>query len=356
MKSFISLTAFLCTAPCCFIHATRADTITLKPAIRCPQNASSIKLADIATLEGDDALALSDLVVAAAPTSNSVLELSVREVRAKLDEAGIHWGRINLSGRSVVIRTNRDAVAQPPLAMAPVSLQSDSNSKVHADTPKPQAATEMVSLPTLRGLIVNYLATSLHVDAQHLRVEFDHPDDAFLDLSTDSNRFELQPLCNVASDRVDMAVRIWTDGKVQQGKTITLRPQMAVQAATAARDLQKDATIAEEDLECTEQWLTPSQVPSVTTRSAAVGRVAAKSMKAGEVMRDKLLRRDTLIKRGELAIVRCLVGGVAISLQAEAKADGTQGETIEFRKQGERETFLATVTSRGEAVIDLSHK
>ena len=49
-----------------------------------------------------------------------------------------------------------------------------------------------------------------------------------------------------------------------------------------------------------------------------------------------------------------LAAPVSISLTAEARADGTTGETIEFRKPGERQTFKATVTGPGEAVVDLS--
>jgi hypothetical protein len=41
-------------------------------------------------------------------------------------------------------------------------------------------------------------------------------------------------------------------------------------------------------------------------------------------------------------------------MQAEARTDGADGETIELRKVGEREVFTATVTGRAEAVIDLS--
>ena len=53
-------------------------------------------------------------------------------------------------------------------------------------------------------------------------------------------------------------------------------------------------------------------------------------------------------------MVRCLVGGVVISLEAEAKSDGAEGEKIELRKLGERDTFLGTVAGPGSALIDLS--
>jgi len=86
----------------------------------------------------------------------------------------------------------------------------------------------------------------------------------------------------------------------------------------------------------------------------AAGRVAGKRLRAGDVLRGKDVQRETLIERGDRVTVRCLVGGVVISLQAEACEHGAEGQTIEFRKLGERDQFRATVSGRGEAVIDLS--
>ena len=54
-------------------------------------------------------------------------------------------------------------------------------------------------------------------------------------------------------------------------------------------------------------------------------------------------------------MVRCIVGGIVISLEAEARGHGAEGDTIELRKLGERDTFIATVTGPHAAVMDLNH-
>jgi flagella basal body P-ring formation protein FlgA len=86
----------------------------------------------------------------------------------------------------------------------------------------------------------------------------------------------------------------------------------------------------------------------------AVGRVADTTVKTGQPLKHKHVRRDVLISRGDRVIVRCLVGGVVISMEAEAKDDGAEGERIELRKLGERDTFFGTVTGRGAAIINMS--
>ena len=72
------------------------------------------------------------------------------------------------------------------------------------------------------------------------------------------------------------------------------------------------------------------------------------------MLRNTDLKRPALIERGGRVTVRCLVGGIAIAMQAEARDDGAEGDRIELRKLGERETFFAIVTGPGEAVVDLS--
>ena len=63
---------------------------------------------------------------------------------------------------------------------------------------------------------------------------------------------------------------------------------------------------------------------------------------------------EALLDRGDQVVVRCLVGGAAISLKARAESAGGLGESIELRKGRERETFTAIVTGPGEALIDVT--
>ena len=185
---------------------------------------------------------------------------------------------------------------------------------------------------------------------------FDDADAAFLDGNLNGTHVELDPQSSFNSDRIALTVRLWNDDRVQSQRTVSVQPLVLMKAATVAKDIDKDQIIAEDDLTTTEQWLAPSQVSMTVSFTQAVGRAAAKKLNAGEILRDKSIRHEALIKKGEQATVRCLVGGVAISMQAEARADGSEGDTIEFRKQGERETFRATVTGRAEAVLDLRQK
>lgn len=333
----------------------RGDSIHLLASIRLPAGAEAVRLADIAELEGAEAERYADLVIAEL-NGEGVREISIRQVRQMLDEVGAHWGRINLNGRAVIIRPHRSPAASAPAAMNPVSLttrrgEAEGDRPADADD---HPAASIINDATLRGAIARHVARGLEVDPQDLRLIFDLADGELLDRSDESCRFELKPESSLRSERITFTARLWSNHTVIQGTQIALRPMMRIRAAVLQRDLERDEMIDRGDFIVAEQWLSPLQAALTCDPELVVGRLAERRLKAGDVLREKNVRRPTVIDRGDRVIVRCLVGGVVISLQAEACADGARGETIEFRKLGERDTFLATVTDGGEAVIDLS--
>src|SRR5262245_37934284 len=108
-------------------------------------------LADIAQLAGDEAQRFGTLVIAPASAATAAcLEIPIADVRARLDAAGVHWGKVNLGGRSVIVRPSRPAGASIPVAMTAATIESASP-KTHAD--EDQLASELIGLPTVRGLI-----------------------------------------------------------------------------------------------------------------------------------------------------------------------------------------------------------
>jgi flagella basal body P-ring formation protein FlgA len=121
-----------------------------------------------------------------------------------------------------------------------------------------------------------------------------------------------------------------------------------------SRDLSRNETVVGADVEQRYQWMSPLQASLHCSAEHAIGRLAAKPLRAGTPLKTKHVRRETLVERGDRVNVRCLVGGVAIALQAEARSSGSEGDVIELRKPGERISFSATVVGRGEAVLNLN--
>ena len=243
--------------------------------------------------------------------------------------------------------------------MSALAIDSQRTQRDAANGRELLTAAEIVNEPTIRGEIARLLVPTMHVRADDVRFTFETDDADVLNTSvqgTGDARYEIQPLGSVAGARIPVTVRQWTGGQAGARRNVTVLPQVRVNAAVLTRDVPSDSTLNAADMESRETWLEPSQAAMAISTVQAVGNVLVRGMKAGESLRANSLRRDALVKRGDITMVRCLVGGVVISMQAEARADGPEGQTIEFRKPGERESFTATVTGRSEAVIDLSKK
>jgi flagella basal body P-ring formation protein FlgA len=317
--------------------------------------AKTVRLVDIAELSGPDAQRFAETVIAEAPGNTAPLEITVRQVRAKLADAGAHWGKIQLSGRTVIVRPAAPRAAAPPLAMTPVAVEPPAEARP-AGPPEVtyELAADLVDLTTLRGTVARLFVDALEVSPQKLRLEFDERSQALLDTDQDALRFEIQPLGSLAADRVELNVRGWSEGRVEQHYAVTVRPTVNVDVALPRRDIARGEQIGQEDLSVEARWLAPSQAALLSSLVHAVGRVADTRLKAGDPLRAKHIKREHVIRRGDRVTVRCLVGGVVISLEAEARSDSAKGDRIELRKHGERDTFTATATGPGTAVIDLS--
>lgn len=340
--------------------STRADTITLKSAARHQSETNIITLGDIASLEGDEAQRLAGVQVGAMKSSSKPMEITVADVRKALDAAGVNWAKVDLSGRTVIVRPLRDEATLPPQAMTANAIEGAAAPGQKPTPIDPEASyvalDAIVNTQTIGGSIANLIVTNLRVDPRTIRVRIADEYTALLQTSLNDGRFEVQPLGSFAGDRLAFSIRAWNGNAAESRGQVTLVVQRHTPVSRLRRDLSRSDAITEADIETTEAWLSPSEAMQAAPRASVVGRIASRSMRAGETIRVRDIDREAMVKRGQLVTIRCLVGGVAISLQAEARAEGSIGDAIEFRKTGERDSFVATVTAPNEAVVDLGRK
>ena len=337
-------------------HVAAADEISIKGSVRLATGTGNVRLADIAELTGPLAEQYADTVVAQVHDSTNAMEISVREVRAALTDAGVHWGKVNLNGSAVIVRPSVSGVAAAPMFMTPASIEPV-NGPVASANRGPAAflqADTVIDHQTLRGEVARTIVAGLGMPPEAVRLTFADRDASFLDMELGTNRFEIQPLSNLDSDRVELSVRVWSQGRIVHRQSISVRLMLRTSVVVLRADVSRGDVLHEEDLLTEHRWITPIQASTLCGFVEAVGRVASMPLKAGDLLRKKHVKRDVLVKRGDRVIVRCLVGGVVISLDAEARSDGAEGDPVELRKLGERNTFMATVSGPGAAILDLA--
>lgn len=337
------------------------DEIVLRAAVRLASGATEVRLADVAELAGPLAEALADSVIAPAPTGGdgAALEIPLHQVRHALDALGVHWGKLQLSGRSVIVRPAAAPVrgADPPLAMtaAAVGALSATPPGGGPEAPAPlETAADLLDQDTLRGEIVRMITRGLaRTHPASLRLVFDEHQEAILSMSPSSARFEIHPRGSFTGDRIALGVEVWQDGQVAAAHVINVRPLHRVDVPVLKREVRRGERIATDDLALEPRWLSTSLAAAVIDPDQVAGREAAARIKAGVPLRLSDLVSQIIIERGDRVQVRCLVGGLVVSLEAEARGSAARGEQVELRKLGERNTFFAKATAPGSAEIDL---
>lgn len=329
-----------------------ADSITLRSSVRRPFDAQTITLADIAILEGPEAKAWAELNIVEVDDRDTI-RVTVADVRRCLDSSGIHWGRIDLHGQIVVVRPDRQVATKPPIAMRAMSVGRSDAKKDH-DT-LPRSAIEMTRAQSLRGAVTRFLVQTLDTTPDALKVIFDAGDDRWLDATLENVRYEIKAMSDLnMSDRIDLELRRWSEGRPGERRLLKVKPLIKCTVAEAAVNLPRHATIQPEQVSSVEAWLTPSQRTIRLNPVDVIGHVPVAPLRRGTMFRARDIRAVQLVDRGDQVVVRCLVGGAAISLKARAESAGGLGESIELRKGRERETFTAIVTGPGEAIIDVA--
>ncbi|MAT81314.1 MAG: flagella basal body P-ring formation protein FlgA [Phycisphaerae bacterium] len=332
--------------------AATADSITLRSSATRPLEAKTITLGEIATLQGEEARGWSELDIVDVEGRDPI-RITVADVRRRLDEAGVHWGKINLNGQLVVVRPDRSVMAQPPSAMKAMRIGSDVSSVRSSN--RTEAASDLSTTNTLRGAVMRYLVKALDTTPACLKIIFDAQDDRWLDETLDSTRYEIKAMSDLAmSDRIDLELRRWSEGRPGERRLLKVKPLIKCTVAQASENLPRHSTIQPDQVNAVESWLTPSQRTLRLHPADVIGRLPVAPLRQGTMFRSRDIRSVQLVDRGDQVVVRCLVGGAAISLKAKAETAGGLGETIELRKGRERETFTATVTGPGEAIIDVA--
>ncbi len=331
-----------------------ADEILLKGSVRLGGGVDEVRLTDIAELSGPLAEQYADTVVAQVHDSAGAMEITVRQVRSALSDAGMHWGKVNLSGSTVIVRPTGPGETSGPLFMKPATIENIARALPAVNRGALEQADDLFMLPTLRGAVARTILAGLGLPPESVRMTFDDRDAAMLDVNLDTYRFEIQPMSNLDSDRVQLSIRAWSDGRVVNRQSLSVRLMVRTQVVVVRRDIRRGDVMLEADCAVERRWITPIQASTLCGFVEAVGRVANMPLKAGEVLRKKHVKRDVLVKRGDRVMVRCLVGGVVLSLETVARGEGAEGDSVELRKLGERDTFMATIVGPGSAIVDLS--
>jgi flagella basal body P-ring formation protein FlgA len=341
----------------CGASTAIADSIQLRRSARL-LDGDIVHLRDIAELDGTEAVALGDVVLATMPQDRTKpLELHIVDIRNALElDRTINWGRIEFNGGTVIVRHRPIMQSGPPLAMRSIQLLEQTrsaNRRSRSDAVVRQQADELIGLDTLRGWLARAVTAELDVSPTDLQLAFDADDEQLLDAFRNRDRFETRPMNNFKlSKRCDFDVRRWEGDTPADRQIISVEAWIRTELALPKSQIPRGQTLAEADLVVTERWLTPLEHGELAPARTAIGHDSASVLRTDSPIRRRDLRPRQIIRRGDTVHVDCLVGGGVISMMAVATEGAALGDMITLRKGRDRESFTAKVTGSGRAMVD----
>lgn len=337
----------LLIAPVLISTFAMGDTVSMKSYARVDP-AGIVLLRDIASLEGEHAVALGDITVGR--ITEGELTLKVSDVRTALDEHGAHWGFISLNGRACTVT----AAPSPKRSLLGANEPTAVGRAASRTSHHPSNAAELAEGNDLRAFIIRHLQRELAVDLDRLQVRFDVDDRSELALDGSVYAFDIKTTGSLRSKRVVLTIRTWEGSRYVGESRVVTQPLVRQKVAVVCSDLRRDDVLQDDDFKVEERWLEPSGNRAPHDPDTVIDQIARRTLRTGDIIKTNDIAPERLVRRGQTIEVLCRVGGVSFKIDARSEADGALGDRIEVRKIGERATFHATVTAPGIAVVDAS--
>ncbi|MEM8834739.1 MAG: flagellar basal body P-ring formation chaperone FlgA [Planctomycetota bacterium] len=301
-----------------------------------------VTLGDVATLEGDDAMALADLVVLerGASESSAWREVTIRDVRASIIERGVRASRVALSGSTcrVWFRSNTRPIVQA----------------TQTDVERMRTAQDWLqdeSMTPLRAQVVRSIAAWESRHASNLKIEFDVRDDEFLDGAHGSDRVAIEPVSAQGSPRVSLRVRLYSGESLAGERTIHAMIECLEDVAVASERIGRSDLIGAHSVRLERRWMRPGSASLVRDIDDVDGWVAKTRIDAGDLLRLDLIEKPICVERGELVDVISIVGGIEVRTRARAQRDAREGDLVELQRDGARNAFTGVVQRRGLVLV-----
>lgn len=335
-----------------------ADEATLRDGVRV--SGEQVTLGQIATLEGDYAERWATVTVGRFDPAQTRLRLSRAEVRDRLTEAGVHWGRLSLRGdQSIDLVRAGAAVAATAVTPATEAVRVTETKIEGEAAPLRAAANPLAAVVepaagerTIRQAVADWIVAANAVPAEDLRIVCHDETDAAWSVRQGAGRLEIEPQAVNTIGRIPFTVRRYDGDALAETEHVRVEVSIRRPVLVVARSVSRGQTITDGDVKREVRWLDSlNPQPVAPDVDAVVGQQADQPLRPGRVLRDGDVVAPELIKRGELITVRAISGGLVIRLVARAGEDGTLNQLIEARNTKTREVFQVRVVGPREAVM-----
>ena len=329
----------LATTPAC------GDTVILHPRAWVDHDATEVRVADVAALEGAAAEQAADvLVLRMEPTAQRTV-LTLEQVRRALNNADVNWGVVSLSGSSCTVM--RLGLPEP---MSAAGGEATAPAAAEPEMALPRAS-QYLRDATLQGAVARFVVERMGVPSERLELLFDPADAKVLATSGRGIRFEVLTSATESSARLPLSVTVFREERPVATHRVTVDVRVETEVRICARYLARGERLAEGDVEVKTLLIEPHPSRPLGNDDAIVGTEATRRLVVGQILRHGDVEPPLVVKRRSRVTVRAVRGRFVLRLTAVALEDGRVGEVIRVRHLTNDAEFHATVDADGQLTV-----
>lgn len=323
---------------------------------------------------------VADLVVARISGSTPFRAMTLTELKATLQDAGVNLAVIHFAGttnctisRSDVVSDERanlqewisarqgkspteafkieKASVVAPLTVDSKAAPTSANTGVAQPAvvvvaPKPRATNDR----TLRDLLVADLAERLSLEATTLQMKFSPADEKLLNLAEPQFRFNVDGQRTHGLGSVSWDVTIVTDSGNTK-TTINANARAWQDQLVVLKPIAYHQTFQSSDITDRRALVDSLNTEASMKREQVVGQMAGQELKAGTVLTPRVVEPSPLVKPGQPVTITLQQGGVKITSVARAMEGGSYGQTIRVKNETTGNVFEVTLSGPQAALM-----
>lgn len=326
--------------------AVAQDEIVLHGAVRLNADHLQVRLADVADLKGEVAVALGDQIVfqsSAQPMRPITVDLNA--IRKRLNEAGANLGLLALSGHECVIRWRAGG--------APVGTPDEAGKTNSAPIDSAGFASQYIGERTIRGVVSDYLARILlRLNPADVQLTFRLSDENDLKTSAVGFEYEIKPIASKLSSTIPLSINVYQGSTIVRTLRLTVEVAVRQRVIVVQRYVARGETIEPGDV-IEEVRLTPPHLTSPPQHLEDVlGQEAHGRLVPGQILEAGDASSKIVITRNKEVTVRARHGMFVIRMLGRALEDGRVGDLIRVQRLSDRVQLMGVVGADGEIAID----
>ena len=206
-------------------------------------------------------------------------------------------------------------------------------------------APNIQSLDELRAVAERFLRQAAGREGRAIEVEIGRLDPRLRLIACPG---EVEPFLGPGNQpRGNTSVGLRCDGATPWKLYVPATVRQKFVVLTAARAIPRGRVLTMEDILPEERWLTQVPPGALDSPDLAVGRLATRSLQAGNLLHGGALKAPQMIRRGQTVVLSLSEGPIDIQLSGEALGPGAPGDRIQVRNASSRRVVEGVVTDGG---------